>query len=79
MGYISGIKYKYSRKSAENPFSQHPGLGKGLHDATIDCAHPQISTMSWKLLHQAAHPCPRHWGAHGRTDPFGLRNILCTS
>ena len=24
MGFISGIKYKYSRKSAENPFSQHP-------------------------------------------------------
>ena len=24
MGFISGIKYKYSRKSAENQFSQHP-------------------------------------------------------
>ena len=24
MGFISGIKYKYSRTSAENQFSQHP-------------------------------------------------------
>ena len=24
MGFIYGIKYKFSRKSAENPFSQHP-------------------------------------------------------